>query len=157
MSTLVGSVSELEWRCREYREINHLPAVVDPVSKCILLHVGAAYGAVTMPVELGERVQQRLRATGIEGPVVAHPRAHSWTFLTGPSRYDHPTIRSAEMFRRYITVAGAGSQIVLPSPHDENTGYRIWVQAPQGAAKRPPQSAVLEAALTPEVGRITPR
>lgn len=157
MTTLVGSVSELERRCREYRERNHLPAVVEPVSKCILLHVGTVYGAVTMPVELGERVQQRLRATGIEGPVVAHPRAHSWTFLTGPNRYDYTAVQSAEMFRRYITVAGAGCRIVLPSPHDENTGYRIWVQAPQGAAKRPPQGAVLEAALAPEAGRIAPR
>lgn len=157
MSTLLGSASELERRCREYREKNHLPAVVDPVSKCILLHMGAVYGAVTMPVELGERVQRRLRATGIEGQVLAHPRAHSWTFLTGPNRHDYTTVQSAEMFRRYITVAGAGSQIVLPSPHDENTGYRIWVQAPQGAAKRPPQRAVLEAALLPETGPITLR
>ncbi|MEV0335440.1 hypothetical protein [Nocardia sp. NPDC050717] len=130
-----------------YRRELHLPATIEPDSRRILLQIGAHYGAVTMPGDLGERVQARLREAAIAGPVVAHPRARRWTFLTGPCRADTlTTTASAELFRLYTTVACHGSQIVLPSPDDERTGYRTWVQAPEAADNRPPLHAVIEAA-----------
>lgn len=145
MSAPVDSV--LEIRCVRYRRELHLPAVIEPDSRRILLQIGAHYGAVTMPGDLGERVQARLRAAAIAGPVVDHPRARRWTFLTGPCRPETLTpTASAELFRLYTTVACAGSQIVLPSPEDERTGYRTWVQAPEAADQRPPAHAVIEAA-----------
>lgn len=138
--------SALEQHCRRYRERDHLPAVVDPVSQRILLHIGAAYGAVTMPTELGEPVLQWLRAAGSAGPVFAHPRAGRWTFLTGPTRHDEfPAAAAAELFRRYTTVAGTGSQIVLPSAEDQASGYRLWVAGPDIHGTRPPQQAVIDA------------
>ncbi|MDO3646751.1 hypothetical protein [Nocardia mangyaensis] len=144
MSTLVDSI--LEIRCVRYRRELHLPAVIDPDSRRILLQIGAHYGAVTMPGDLGERVQARLRGATIAGPVVDHPRARRWTFLTGPCRPDTLTpTASAELFRLYTTVACHGSQIVLPSPEDERTGYRTWVKAPDAADNRPPLDAVIEA------------
>ncbi|MFE3617945.1 hypothetical protein, partial [Streptomyces anulatus] len=115
MSTLIDST--LEMRCVRYRRELHLPAKIDFDSRRILLQIGAHYGAVTMPGDLGERVQARLREAAIAGPVVDHPRARRWTFLTGPCRPDSLTATaSAELFRLYATVACAGSQIVLPSP-----------------------------------------
>ncbi|MFE3544578.1 hypothetical protein ACFXK0_16590 [Nocardia sp. NPDC059177] len=139
--------STLEIRCVRYRRELHLPATIDPDSRRILLHIGAHYGAVTMPGDLGERVQARLRATDLAGPVVAHPRARRWTFLTGPCRPDSlEATESAELFRLYATVACSGSQIVLPSPADERTGYRTWVQAPDADDRRPPLHAVIDAA-----------
>ncbi|TLF79596.1 hypothetical protein [Nocardia cyriacigeorgica] len=144
MTTLVDFT--LENRCVSYRREFQFPAVIDPTSRRILLKMGARYGAITMPAELGEQVQQRLRLAGIAGPVVAHPRARRWTFLTGPTRPDSlSAAESAELFRLYATVASAGSHIVLPSPDDERTGYRSWVQAPESGTDRPPQSAVIEA------------
>ncbi|WP_338039702.1 hypothetical protein [Nocardia mangyaensis] len=123
--------------------------MIDPDSRRILLQIGAHYGAVTMPGDLGERVQARLRGAAIAGPVVDHPRARRWTFLTGPCRPDTLTpTASAELFRLYTTVACHGSQIVLPSPEDERTGYRTWVQAPDAADNRPPLDAVIEAVRT---------
>ena len=137
--------SNLEQHCRRYRETALLPAVVDPVSRRILLHIGAAYGAVTMPIELGEPVLHRLRNTGAAGPVFAHPRAGRWTFLTGPTHHgEFPVAAAAELFRHYTTVAGTGSQIVLPSAEDEATGYRIWVTGPDTHGTRPPQQAVID-------------
>lgn len=139
--------SALERHCRRYREKDLLPAVVDPASRRILLHVGATHGAVTMPTELGEQVLTRLRAGGIAGPVFAHPRARRWTFLTGPTRHEEFTATAAaELFRLYTTVAGTGSQIVLPSPEDEASGYRLWVAGPEVLGTRPPQHAVVDAA-----------
>ncbi len=145
MSTLIDST--LEMRCVRYRRELHLPAKIDFDSRRILLQIGAHYGAVTMPGDLGERVQAKLREAAIAGPVVDHPRARRWTFLTGPCRPDSLTATaSAELFRLYATVACAGSQIVLPSPDDERTGYRTWVQEPESGDHRPPVQAVIDAA-----------
>ncbi len=117
---------------------------MDPGSHRILLHIGVEYGAVTMPAELGEQVLRRLVQDGIAGPVVDHPRARHWTFLTGPAGPDafSPAV-SAELFRLYAAVACAGSQVVLPSPDDERTGYRVWIRSPETGARRPPLSVVI--------------
>ncbi|MFF3223595.1 hypothetical protein ACFYV7_12460 [Nocardia suismassiliense] len=144
MTTLLDST--LEVRCVQYRRELHLPASIDPTSRRILLHIGTHYGAITMPADLGERVQQRLEQAAIAGPVLDHPRAQRWTFLTGPYRPDTLTAAvSAELFRLYATVACTGSQIVLPSPDDEHTGYRTWIRSPATATTRPPLNAVIEA------------
>ncbi|MBY8859621.1 hypothetical protein K7711_24360 [Nocardia sp. CA2R105] len=136
--------STLEIRCVRYRCESHLPAWVDPASHHILLEVGSRYGAITMPADLGERVQQQLERAGVAGPVVHHPRARRWTFITGPG--SPSTAVAAELFRLYTTVACAGSPVVLPSADDERTGYRVWVQPPGGGDAVPPLETVIEAA-----------
>ncbi|MFI5775816.1 hypothetical protein [Nocardia sp. NPDC051570] len=144
MTTLLDST--LEVRCVQYRREFHLPASIDPASRHILLEIGTRYCAITMPAELGERVQQRLAQADLAGPVVHHPRARRWTFITGAPRPDTLTTSvSAELFRLYATVACAGSQVVLPSADDERTGYRTWVQAPETADAVPPMEAVIDA------------
>ncbi|MFI6998542.1 hypothetical protein [Nocardia sp. NPDC050175] len=144
MTTLLDST--LEVRCVQYRRELHLPASIDPTSRRILLHIGAHYGAITMPADLGERVRQRLEQAAIAGPIVDHPRAKRWTFLTGPYRPDTLSAAvSAELFRMYATVACTGSQVVLPSPDDEHTGYRTWIRPPESATTRPPLNTVIEA------------
>ncbi|WP_228001362.1 hypothetical protein [Nocardia australiensis] len=138
--------STLEVRCVQYQHEFHMPASIDPTSRRILLHIGTHYGAITMPADLGERVQQKLSEAQIAAPVVHHPRAQRWTFITGPVRPDTlSTAVSAELFRLYATVACTGSQVVLPSPDDEHTGYRTWIQPPENATTLPPLSAVIEA------------
>jgi hypothetical protein len=147
VTTLLDST--LEVRCVQYRREFHMPASIDPTSRRILLHIGTHYGAITMPADLGERVQQRLTQAQIAAPVVHHPRARRWTFITGPVRPDtlSPST-SAELFRLYATVACTGSQVVLPSPDDERTGYRTWIQPPENATTLPPLTAVIEATRT---------
>jgi hypothetical protein len=144
VTTLLAST--LEVRCEQYRREFHMPASIDPTSRHILLHIGAHYGAIAMPADLGERVQQKLAQTQIAAPVVHHPRARRWTFITGPAQPDTlSTAVSAELFRLYATVACTGSQVVLPSPDDERTGYRTWIQPPENATPLPPLTAVVEA------------
>lgn len=146
MTTFLDSTLEL--RCVRYRRDFHLPASIDPSSRHILLEIGDRYGAVTMPAELGERVQQRLTQADLAGPVVHHPRARRWTFITGPARPDTLTTSvSAALFRLYATVACSGAQVVLPSADDERTGYRTWIHAPETANAVPPLEAVVEALL----------
>ncbi|MQY29090.1 hypothetical protein NRB56_46790 [Nocardia sp. RB56] len=144
MTTVLDSI--LEVRCVQYRREFHLPASIDAGSRHILLDVGGPYGAITMPAELGERVQDRLARADLTGPVIHHPRARRWTFITSACRPDVLTASvSAELFRLYATVACAGSQVVLPSADDERTGYRTWVQAPGNADRVPPLAVVIEA------------
>jgi hypothetical protein len=134
-------------RCERYRRIFHLPATVDDAARHIVLEVGQQFGAVTMPADLGERVLRQLTQSGLVTPVVHHPRARRWTFITGPScSAGVSTSVAAELFRLYTTVACTGSHVVLPSAEDERTGYRIWVQTPDHLDAVVPMAAVVEAA-----------
>jgi len=137
----------LEVRCVQYRREFHMPASIDPTSRRILLHIGTHYGAITMPSDLGEQVRAHLSRAGILAPVVDHPRAKRWTFITGPAAPEGlGAAVSAELFRLYATVACTGCQVVLPSPEDERTGYRTWIEPPpDSAAALPPLEAVIEA------------
>ncbi|WP_327145694.1 hypothetical protein [Nocardia sp. NBC_01327] len=101
-----------------------------------------------MPADLGERVQKRLAQADLAGPVVHHPRARRWTFITGPVRPDTLGASvAAALFRAYATVACAGAQVVLPSADDERTGYRTWIQPPETVSSVPPMESVVEALL----------
>ncbi|MET7768950.1 hypothetical protein [Nocardia sp. NPDC005366] len=144
--------STLEVRCVQYRREFHMRASIDPTSRRILLRIGTHYGAITMPSDLGERVRQQLIRARITAPIVEHPRAERWTFITGPARPDGiDAAASAELFRLYATVACTGCQVVLPSAEDERTGYRTWIEPPpESAAALPPLDAVIEA--TRELG-----
>ncbi|MFF0541418.1 hypothetical protein ACWEVD_13160 [Nocardia thailandica] len=120
-------------RCRHYRKINGLYGVVDSALGRIMLEIGAV-GAVVMPARLGAKVRDHLTRRGDPcGPVIAHPRSGRWTFLTGPTDNSYlDTVLFAEFFRVCASVALPGSEIVLPSPADERSGYRTWVNAPNG-------------------------
>ncbi|MEV4126655.1 hypothetical protein [Nocardia sp. NPDC049707] len=120
-------------RCRRYRKDNGLYGVVDPALGRILLEIGAV-GAVVMPAALGKRVRAHLLATsGQTGPIIAHPRSDRWSFLTGPTDNSYLDMTLfPELFRICASVALPGSRIVLPSPTDEQSGYRIWIAPPEG-------------------------
>ncbi|MTJ62868.1 hypothetical protein KP696_30420 [Nocardia seriolae] len=138
----------LEVRCVQYRREFHLPASIDPTSRHILLEIGNRYGAITMPADLGERVQHRLTQADLAGPVVHNPRARRWTFITGPARPDTLSKSvAAALFRLYATVACSGAQVVLPSADDERTGYRTWIHSPDSMDTVPPLESVIEALL----------
>ncbi len=135
-------------RCRRYRKDNGLYGVVDPALGRILLEIGAV-GAVVMPAALGKRVQAHLLATyGRTGPIIAHPRSSRWSFLTGPTDNSYLDMTLfPELFRVCASVALPGSRIVLPSPTDEQSGYRIWI-APPESDYRPELGDVLAATRT---------
>ncbi|MFE9788366.1 hypothetical protein ACFYO7_23595 [Nocardia salmonicida] len=120
-------------RCRLYRKHHGLYGVVDAALGRIVLEIGAV-GAVVMPSTLGERVRGQLVTRGLRcGPIIAHPRSGRWTFLTGPVDNSYlDTVLFAELFRVCASVALPGSDIVLPSPADERSGYRTWMQPPDG-------------------------
>ncbi|WP_334027659.1 hypothetical protein [Nocardia terpenica] len=119
-------------RCREYRKLHGLYGVVEPALGRIMLEVGAV-GALTMPAALGGRIREQLRDRDRHGPIIGHPRSGRWTFLTdhADDSIQDMTILG-ELFHRGATLAMPGTRIVLPSPADERTGYRVWIDAPTG-------------------------
>ncbi|MFI2556440.1 hypothetical protein [Nocardia farcinica] len=133
-------------RCRRYRTDHRLFAVVDPALGRIMLEVGAV-GAVVMPAPLGAKVRELLGGPP-RCPIIAHPRSDRWTFLTGPNDNSYlDMVLFADLFRVCASVALPGSRIVLPSPADEQTGYRTWVSAPEGDY-RPELAEVIGATRT---------
>jgi hypothetical protein len=131
-------------RCRGYRTENGLFGVVEPALGRIMLDVGVV-GAVSMPAGLAAGVRDLLAAEGRRGPVIGHPRSSRWTFLTGPAGNSaQDTNLLAELFHLGANLAVPGAGVVLPSPADERTGYRIWIDPPIGAF-RPETTAVLDA------------
>ncbi|WP_067854717.1 hypothetical protein [Nocardia shimofusensis] len=138
----------LATRCDRYRREHDLRAEVDDRARHIVLPIGAEYRAVTMPAPLGEQVRERLASSGIATPVVEHRRSQRWTFLTGSAGAGSlGTAESAHLFRMFATVASTGSDVVLPSPEDERTGYRTWVEPPAERVALPPLKAVVDATL----------
>jgi len=127
-------------RCRRYRMENGLYGVVEQNLGRIMLEIGAV-GAVTVPAALGTRVRDRLRAGGGPGapahgrcgPIIGHPRSGRWTFLTAhaDAPVDDTTVLAA-LYRQCAALALPGTRIVLPSPADERTGYRVWIDSPEG-------------------------
>ncbi|MEU0542556.1 hypothetical protein [Nocardia sp. NPDC005978] len=119
-------------RCRRYRKEHGLYGIVDSALGRIMLEIGAV-GAVTMPADLGARVRDHLRKRARCGPIIGHPRAGRWTFLTGPTDDSYlDMVLFSDLFSECAAVALPGSHIVLPSPTDEHTGYRVWICPPDG-------------------------
>ncbi len=131
-----------EERCARYRHYYRLPTTVDPASGQILLPIGGLIGAVTMPTELGRRVLAGLRVRMLAGPVVEHPNAHRWTFLTGPGHTLTETV-NADLLKLRTSVAHPGDWVVLPSPDDEHRGLWHWIHSPEALSDPPPQSTVI--------------
>ncbi|MCX4096499.1 hypothetical protein [Nocardia sp. alder85J] len=149
MSTLdppaaYAATQEALIRCRGYRLENGLYGVVEPALGRIMLDVGVV-GAISMPATLGCGVRELLRDGSRCGPVIGHPRSARWTFLTGPAggSTQDPALL-AEMFHLGANLAVPGARVVLPSPADERTGYRLWIDPPEGTF-RPDVLAVLAA------------
>ncbi|WP_227979028.1 hypothetical protein [Nocardia spumae] len=132
-------------RCRRYRTENGLYGIVDAIQGRILLEIGAV-GAVTVPAALGSTIRDYLTERGHRGPIIGHPRSARWTFLTG--HVDESTQDAAvatDMFHRCAALVTPGTTIVLPSPADERTGYRVWIDSPH-CDYRPDLPEVLSAA-----------
>lgn len=95
-----------------------------------------------MPIELGRRVLAGLRVRMLAGPVVQHPHARRWTFVTGPGHTLAESV-NADLLKLQTSVANPGDDVVLPSPEDEHLGLWRWICGPEALSDFPPQSAVI--------------
>ncbi|UGT62868.1 DNA-directed RNA polymerase subunit beta [Nocardia asteroides] len=114
-------------RCAYYRSVCQLPAVLEPPTGRIFFTTGRVW-AISMPAAMGQAVKQHLdRRHGGGGPIISHPRRHTWTMLT---RADTPpnAVRDEAMLQHYgIRVLRGGQRIALPSPADRGTQFRGWI------------------------------
>ncbi|MET8777064.1 DNA-directed RNA polymerase subunit beta [Nocardia sp. NPDC004654] len=133
-------------RVAYYRTVCDLPAVLEPHTGRISFTAGMVW-AIEMPSELGQSVEIHLETTKQGGgPIVTHPRSHTWTFLV---RSDIPATMvaaQAALSRSHrITVLGNGDRVALPSPADQGSEYRGWITAAHSTF-RPSGRAVLSEA-----------
>ncbi|MFF7940502.1 DNA-directed RNA polymerase subunit beta [Nocardia gamkensis] len=131
-------------RCRYYRQVCGLPAIVDPPELGrIVIRAGIVW-ALMMPAHLGQLVKIDLqrRGHGI-GPIMSHPRSQRWSYLVRPDLPNDDSL-FAEMFRLDVSIVRAGGEIALPSPIDRCALFRHWIEPPR-SAYRPSGQLVLAA------------
>jgi len=129
-------------RCAYYRDTCGLFAEVAlGNSDRIVLPIGVDVGAFVMSKDTGSRVLTSLRAARRPVPVIEHPRSGRWTFLCGLVHLRSDAME--ELDRLGVTVVEDGHMVVLPSPFDEFSAFRLWVQHPGEYRPLPPMSLVL--------------
>ncbi|MGQ4617617.1 DNA-directed RNA polymerase subunit beta [Nocardia sp. R7R-8] len=117
-------------RCKFYRQVCGLAAVLQPEAGGRIIVPTGSVGAITMPAPLGASVKNHMLSRTIRlGPIISHPRSKRWTFLARPDVPDEVKL-FAELFRLNVSVSPFGAQIALPSPTFGPISFRTWVQAP---------------------------
>ncbi|MFI9410321.1 DNA-directed RNA polymerase subunit beta [Nocardia gamkensis] len=131
-------------RCRYYRQVCGLPAIVDPPELGrIVIRAGIVW-ALMMPAHLGQLVKIDLQRRGHDiGPIMSHPRSQRWSYLVRPDLPNDDSL-FAEMFRLDVSIVRAGGEIALPSPTDRCALFRHWIEPPR-SAYRPSGQLVLAA------------
>ncbi|GAB4590320.1 hypothetical protein [Nocardia sp. IFM 10818] len=113
-------------RCQYYRDVLRLPAAVSPCGNRIVMRSDLVSGLV-LPYPLAERACECLAEREALGPVVGHMRAGRATILTcwseGSEFAENPALLR-------LNVTCAVKSIVLPTPADEQSGYRRWIVQP---------------------------
>ncbi|WP_063821002.1 hypothetical protein [Nocardia araoensis] len=141
-------------RCRYYRQVCGLPAIIDPPELGrIIIRAGIVWGLM-MPAHLGQLVKIDLQRRGHDiGPIMSHPRSHRWSYLVRPDLPNDDGL-FAEMFRLDVSIVRAGGEIALPSPTDQCARFRHWIEPPR-CAYRPSGQSIVESIrhLTREASR----
>ncbi|MET7991760.1 hypothetical protein ABZU76_12695 [Amycolatopsis sp. NPDC005232] len=125
-------------RCEYYRLQCGLPVRLVEDNR-IVLRLGGALGAVTMPAELGDDVGRSLLLRSAAAPAIVHPGGKRWTFLTGPGSATLDHVQA--LVPLGLSVVGDGAWVVLPSPETEALG--MWVWARGSAWTEPPAQATV--------------
>ncbi|WP_328438325.1 DNA-directed RNA polymerase subunit beta [Nocardia puris] len=128
-------------RCDFYRAVCDLPAVIDASGR-ISFSTGMV-GALRMPADLGQRVKAGLDRQKLGGgPVISHPRSHTWLFLVRPDIPESPDDEPS-LWRNHVHVIRRGGSVALPGPSESRSQYRAWISAPRSAF-RPSGLVVLD-------------
>ncbi|WP_378734880.1 DNA-directed RNA polymerase subunit beta [Nocardia brasiliensis] len=107
------------------------------------MRAGRTWALVTS-APLGAAVRIRLDRQGAEiGPILSDPRSHQWSFLIVPDLPADAAVY-ASLFRLDVKVVRNGGTIALPSPDDNCSVFRQWIEAPHGPF-RPSGRVVVDA------------
>ncbi|MEV6060919.1 DNA-directed RNA polymerase subunit beta [Nocardia asteroides] len=129
----------------EYRSAHGLPAEIDPATGRVAIRAGAIVGFM-VPAALGARLRAALERAGEGGgPILAHTRSQTWTFLAQrDSSTDDITARTRRWWRARVSVLTANALIGLPCAGTIDAGRRVWIVAPHSCL-RPATSTVIAA------------
>lgn len=149
--TTDDGLSEIVRICRTYQVHYGLPVTIEPAQQRIMLPVSDFSGAVTMPADLGSLVKIELERQNMLGPIVAHPRSRTWTFICAThDDCDNDMHVYSALFRLYARISPRSSRIALPTPGEISLHYREWIVKPDRTLP-PSMLTVVEATIA--VGR----
>jgi hypothetical protein len=133
--------------------------IPDPCSECrshgwsvddqdksgrLALTVDGHVHALTMPAQLGERVQRILSIHMLAGPVLSYPAERRWVFLTEPDpRRDR---LPDDVATENVTTARPGTRLRIPASRHGSAEEVRWVVRPESCRQAPPWQAVVSAA-----------
>ncbi|GAB3883445.1 hypothetical protein GCM10029964_042800 [Kibdelosporangium lantanae] len=126
-----------------YEELFGWPVSVQVGQRQLVVALGSALDAITMPAELGERVQGQLGIAMLSGPVIAHPDGTRWTFLTQGANTIPGDIVDG-LGDHDVRHAATGSYTVVPTA--VAAGGWSWVNEPKPHQMLPSAYAVVATA-----------
>jgi hypothetical protein len=125
-----------------YREQFGWPVSVDIEHQGLIVAVGEAVGAVTIPALRGGKVHDELRITMLAGPVLASQGGRWWTFLVTPARKERTDLL-AELRRPKVYSTPSGAHVIIPTFLNGTDGRWWWIQQPQPHSPLSPWSVVI--------------
>jgi hypothetical protein len=126
-----------------YQELLGWPVSVQVGRHQLVLAIGSALAAVTMPAALGERVRAQLGIAILSAPVVANSEEMRWTFLAKSDAPVGPAV-VAELAEAGVVVVPEGSYVVVPTELEPaSSGVTRWIEEPRPVHLLPPLHAVV--------------
>jgi len=126
-----------------YQERFGWPVSLRIAERRLAVALGQVVDAITMPADLGARVQAQLGIAMLAGPVIAHPDGGDWTFLTQTASTMEGEF-VGDLAEHDVRHASAGAYTVIPAAHAE-ADWR-WVTEPQPNRMLPSAHAVVATA-----------
>src|SRR2546428_2624978 len=81
---------ELATARASYQELLGWPVSMQISQRNLVVEVGAALVAASMPAGLGARVRAQLGMSFVSAPIIANRDGTRWTFLAGPGHAERP-------------------------------------------------------------------
>lgn len=109
----------------------------------VALMVDGHVHALTMPAQLGEKVQRILSIHMLAGPVLSYPAKRQWVFLTEPDPC--PDRLPDDVATENVTTVRPGKWLRIPAGRRGSADVH-WVACPEPGRQAPPWQAVVSAA-----------
>jgi hypothetical protein len=126
-----------------YEELFGWPVSVQVGQRQLVVALGQALDAITMPADLGEKVQGQLGIAMLSGPVIAPSDGERWTFLTqGANTMPGEVVDG--LGDHTVRHAAAGAYAVVPT--EAGAGGWRWINEPRPHQMLPSAYAVVATA-----------
>jgi hypothetical protein len=129
---------ELATARASYQELLGWPVSMQISQRNLVVEVGPALLAATMPAGLGARVRAQLGMSFVSAPIIANRDGTRWTFLAAPGHAERPP-EAEELLATGVNFAPRGSYVVIPTSLSMASGrVERWIDCPHPNKALPP-------------------